>query len=306
MWVYTLLVVGVTSASPPIISIFSDQARYGRANWRKADSLAVTDDNDNTHYVFPSPVEEREAREDWYDDYYYEDDPYYVHSLDNRQDTASINPLAAIIAPLAGLALLAAAAAVAVNPILIELVTITGRKKRGAGLDKDMERNLHQLNVLEKFLAKVPGEKAGTEKLMAQYIGCSGLQVKVQWTEQLVATQQQKTETIKKQTESIKAIADAQRNKAVLEIKIAEKILDKEGDQQISTINNAIVKDKEENTANIEKYKVEKEAEANTKLYTADYVKLNMAKALTTNTKFYFSGENSFLGGILNKILAND
>ena len=29
-------------------------------------------------------------------------------------------------------------------------------------------------------------------------------QVKVQWTEQLVATQQQKTETIKKETEELK------------------------------------------------------------------------------------------------------
>merc|ERR1712173_462384 len=34
-------------------------------------------------------------------------------------------------------------------------------------------------------------------------------EVKVQWTEQLVATQQQKTEKIKKETETIKAVADA-------------------------------------------------------------------------------------------------
>merc|ERR1739838_727545 len=47
-------------------------------------------------------------------------------------------------------------------------------------------------------------------------------QVKVQWTEQLVATQQQKTEKIKKETEEMKAIADAKRQKAVLEITIQE------------------------------------------------------------------------------------
>merc|ERR1711962_1351542 len=45
-------------------------------------------------------------------------------------------------------------------------------------------------------------------------------QVKVQWTEQLVANQKQKTEQIKKKTELIKAVADAERQKAVLEIKI--------------------------------------------------------------------------------------
>jgi len=130
-------------------------------------------------------------------------------------------------------------------------------------------------------------------------------QVKVQWTEQLVATQQQKTETIKKETESIKAIADAERNKAVLEIKIKERVLDKEGDEKISNINNEIVKKKEENLANIEKYKIEKQAEANKALYTPEFVQLSMAKSLSNNTKLYFSGENSVMGGLLNKFLGN-
>merc|ERR1711902_331083 len=70
--------------------------------------------------------------------------------------------------------------------------------------------------------------------------------VKVQWTEQLVATQQQKTETIKKETEKLRAIADAERNKAVLEIKIQEKLLEKEGDKNISDITNDILKKREE------------------------------------------------------------
>jgi len=130
-------------------------------------------------------------------------------------------------------------------------------------------------------------------------------QVKVQWTEQLVAIQQQKTETIKKETESIRAIADAERMKDVLEIKIMERVLDKEGERNISTINNLIVTDKEQNLADIEKYKMEKQAEANKLLYSTEYVKLEMAKALATNTKFYFSGENSIMGGLLNTFLEN-
>lgn len=128
-------------------------------------------------------------------------------------------------------------------------------------------------------------------------------QVKVQWTEQLVAEQAQKTAEIKKKTESIRAIADAKRNKDVLEIKIKEKVLDKKGDEEISNINNAIVKNKEENLANIEKYKIEKQAEANRALYTPEYVKLQLANALASNTKFYFSGENSVMGGLLNSFL---
>ena len=48
--------------------------------------------------------------------------------------------------------------------------------------------------------------------------------VKVQWTEQLVATQQQKTEKIKKETESLKAVADANRQKEVLKIDIEKEV----------------------------------------------------------------------------------
>ena len=50
------------------------------------------------------------------------------------------------------------------------------------------------------------------------YIAANYKAVKVQWTEQLVATQQQKTEKIKKETQSIKALLDAEREKDVLEI----------------------------------------------------------------------------------------
>merc|ERR1711936_1217739 len=82
-------------------------------------------------------------------------------------------------------------------------------------------------------------------------------QVKVQWTEQLVATQQQKTEKIKKETELIKAVADAERQKAVLEIRIEENIIQKEGEKNVSKINNMIKKEAEENDANILKSGIE-------------------------------------------------
>merc|ERR1719315_800278 len=130
-------------------------------------------------------------------------------------------------------------------------------------------------------------------------------QVKVQWTEQLVATQQQTTEEIKKKTELIKAVADAERQKAVLEITIQERIIEKEGTKKVSLINNEIKKAAENNEADIAKYKLEKEAEANAALYTDKYIKLNLAKALSNNTKFYFSGRQSELGSLFNQILGN-
>jgi len=130
-------------------------------------------------------------------------------------------------------------------------------------------------------------------------------QVKVQWTEQLVAKQQKVTEEIKKETELLKALADARRQKEVLEIKIQEQILDTEGKQKISEINNKIVRDKQNNLADIAKYAKDKEAAGNTALYSPEYVKLQFAQSLANNTKFFFSGQDSVLGGLLTKVLAS-
>merc|ERR1712210_355888 len=108
-------------------------------------------------------------------------------------------------------------------------------------------------------------------------------QVKVQWTEQLVATQQQKTE----------------------EIKIQEKLLEVGGQKNVSLINNEILQAAENNKADIEKYKLEQQAQANEALYSDKFIKLNLAQALSNNTKFYFSGQQSELGSLFNKILGN-
>jgi len=129
-------------------------------------------------------------------------------------------------------------------------------------------------------------------------------QVKVQWTQQLVAEQQQKTEEIKKETERINAVADAQRQKDVLEIKIQEQIIEMEGKKNISEINNEMAKERENNLADIAKYAKDKEAAGNKELYSPEYVKLQMAQSLANNTKFYFSGQESVMGGLLTKILA--
>ena len=128
-------------------------------------------------------------------------------------------------------------------------------------------------------------------------------EVKVQWTEQLVATQQQKTEKIKKETETIKAVADAERQKKVLEIDIQKEILRKEGEQKLSTLENQILKDRLKSKADVESYSKIKVAEANKNLYSKEYIQLEMAKALSNNTKFFFSGDQSPLGSVLAKIM---
>ena len=130
-------------------------------------------------------------------------------------------------------------------------------------------------------------------------------QVKVQWTEQLVAKQQKVTEEIKKETELLRAVADAQRQKEVLEISIQKQIIETEGQKNISEINNQIVRDKQNNLADIAKYAKDKEAAGNQELFSPQYVKLQVAQSLANNTKFFFSGQDSVLGGLLTKILAS-
>ena len=131
--------------------------------------------------------------------------------------------------------------------------------------------------------------------------------VKVQWTEQLVAKQRQKTEEIKKETEQLNAVADAERQKQVLEINLQKQILQKEGEQKLSDLENKILEDRKKKAADVEKYEKEKQAEANQLLYANEgYVQLEMAKSLSKNTKFFFSGDNSPVGVLLTKILAND
>merc|ERR1712233_275727 len=141
------------------------------------------------------------------------------------------------------------------------------------------------------------------------------------------AVQKQKTKEIEKKTEKLNALADADRQKAVLEVDIQKQVLEKqgqqnislleaehqqrlelvkkekEGDQKVSQLHNEQLRLVGENEANIKAYAIEKEAEANRKLLTAEYVKLNMAKAISPNTKYYFSGEKGIVSGLISKIM---
>ena len=98
---------------------------------------------------------------------------------------------------------------------------------------------------------------------------------------------------------------DAKRESDVLEIELQKQLLKKEREKEVNDLEIEIIKSREENQADVDAYKKEKEAEANKNLYSPDYVKLEMAKALSDNTKFYFSGETSPLGALLNKILGD-
>ena len=88
-----------------------------------------------------------------------------------------INPLAAFIAPLAGLALLGAAAAVSINPVLVQLAVINdgGRKKRAISANPEIRKKMSEIDLLEKFLSKETQFESQAENMAAQYLQCSGM-----------------------------------------------------------------------------------------------------------------------------------
>ena len=87
-----------------------------------------------------------------------------------------INPLAALIAPLAGLALIAAASAVSVNPLLLQLVTISrNRRRRRRQLEQSPARRaVRQIQVLENFLSSTENQ-VQSDLLMLNYLQCGDL-----------------------------------------------------------------------------------------------------------------------------------
>ena len=88
-----------------------------------------------------------------------------------------INPVAALIAPLAGLALIAAASAVSVNPLLLQLVTISSnrRRRRRRQLEQSPARRaVRQIQVLENFLSSRDSQLQ-SDLLMVNYLQCGDL-----------------------------------------------------------------------------------------------------------------------------------
>jgi len=161
---------------------------------------------------------------------------------------------------------------------------------------KEIEKKTEKLNALadadrQKAVLEVDIQKQVLEKQGQQNISL------------LEAEHQQRLELVKKETEKQKAIADAERDKTVMEITNERRILEKEGDQKVSMLHNEQLRLIGENEANVKAYAIEKEAEANKKLLTADYVKLNLAKAISPNTKYYFSGDKGIISGLISKIM---
>merc|ERR1712223_758172 len=130
---------------------------------------------------------------EYYDDYVYYDydvvpsTPKRIDRPRRRQygGGGGINPLALLVAPLAAISLLAAAAAVAVNPVLINVALTGKRRKRSprysekededsSSWNPELQEKMHELQVLEKFLGSIPENNRYQQQILSMYLSCSG------------------------------------------------------------------------------------------------------------------------------------
>merc|ERR1712025_1187678 len=120
---------------------------------------------------------------EYYDDYYYDEPQSYKRQGYGAPASGGANPLALLIAPLAGIALLTAAAAVAINPVLVT-VSVTGKRRKRRDLDTviggqegispELEEKIHEMQVLEKFMSSIPENTNYQQQVLSMYLSCSG------------------------------------------------------------------------------------------------------------------------------------
>merc|ERR1711936_910230 len=78
---------------------------------------------------------------------------------------------------------LTAAAAVAINPVLVT-VSVTGKRRKRRDLDTvmggtegitpELEEKIHEMQVLEKFMSSVPENTNYQQQVLSMYLSCSG------------------------------------------------------------------------------------------------------------------------------------
>merc|ERR1712141_8696 len=107
-------------------------------------------------------------------------------------------------------------------------------------------------------------------------------------TKLLISTQRQKVVEKEAETERKKAVIEAEKEAHVAKIQYERKIMEKESNQKITEIEDSIHLAREKAKSDAEFYRVQKQAEANELLLTAEYLELQKYSSLTNNQKVFF------------------
>jgi len=107
-------------------------------------------------------------------------------------------------------------------------------------------------------------------------------------TKLMISTQRQKVVEKEAETERKKAVIEAEKEAHVAKIQYERMIMEKESNQKIAEIEDAIHLAREKAKSDAEFYRIQKQAEANTLLLTPEYLELQKYSSLTNNQKVFF------------------
>jgi len=110
------------------------------------------------------------------------------------------------------------------------------------------------------------------------------------------AEESQKVLKREAETEKMKAEIEAQKKAEVSRLAMQQQIAEKEAQQKMEAINDAIALAHAKGEADARFYAQEREAESNRLKLTPEYLQLELIKALANNSKFYYGDKLSFLG----------
>merc|ERR1712080_672686 len=102
-------------------------------------------------------------------------------------------------------------------------------------------------------------------------------------TKLMVSTQRQKVVEKEAETESKKAVIEAEKEAHVAKIQYERKIMEKESNQKISEIEDAIHLARERTKSDAEFYKIQRQAEANKLLLTPGFLELKKYESVASN-----------------------
>ena len=107
-------------------------------------------------------------------------------------------------------------------------------------------------------------------------------------TKLLISTQRQKVVEKEAETERKKAVIEAEKEAHVAKIMFERMIMEKESNQKISEIEDAMHLAREKAKSDAEFYRIQKQAEANKLLLTAEFLELRKYESLANNQKVFF------------------
>jgi len=96
---------------------------------------------------------------------------------------------------------------------------------------------------------------------------------------------------INAQTDKLKATIEANKRREVSELNMKKLIMEKEAEQKIAKLNDEIQSHKSKAKSDSEHYRILREAEANDKRLTKEYIEYTRIVSMANNTKVYFGNK---------------